>query len=73
MLHEFGHAVYDSHVNPRLPYLLRTYAHANTTEAIALMMGALVDDPGWLRSSPAKRRTWREDAAKLARTVGWTG
>jgi peptidyl-dipeptidase A len=50
MLHEFGHAVYDRHINPRLPYLLRTYAHANTTEAIALMMGALVDEPGWLRS-----------------------
>src|SRR5215216_2007141 len=29
MLHEFGHAVYDRHVNPRLPYLLRTYAGAN--------------------------------------------
>jgi len=48
MLHEFGHAVYDRHVNPRLPYLLRTYSHTCTTEAIALMMGSLADDPGWL-------------------------
>ena len=50
MLHEFGHAVYDKYVNPSLPYLLRTVAHTNTTEAIALMMGGLADDPGWLRS-----------------------
>jgi peptidyl-dipeptidase A len=50
MLHEFGHAVYDRHVNPKLPYLLRTVAHTSTTEAIALMMGGLADDPGWLSS-----------------------
>jgi peptidyl-dipeptidase A len=50
MLHEFGHAVYDKYINPALPYLLRTVAHINSTEAIALMMGSLADDPGWLRS-----------------------
>ena len=48
MLHEFGHAVYDSNINPKLPYLLRSIAHINTTEAIALMMGSLSEDPGWL-------------------------
>ncbi len=48
MLHEFGHAVYDRHINPRLPYFLRTVAHTCTTEAIALMMGALAAEPGWL-------------------------
>lgn len=50
MLHEFGHAVYDRHVNPKLPYLLRTEAHTSITEAIALMMGGLAEDPGWLKS-----------------------
>ncbi|MCA1738862.1 MAG: M2 family metallopeptidase, partial [Actinobacteria bacterium] len=50
MLHEFGHAVYDKYINPSLPYLLRTVAHINSTETIALMMGALADDPGWLSS-----------------------
>ncbi len=50
MLHEFGHAVYDRHVNPKLPYLLRSEAHISTTEAIALMMGDLASDPGWLSS-----------------------
>ena len=50
MLHEFGHAVYDRHVNPELPYLLRGVSHIATTEAIALMMGSLAEEPGWLRS-----------------------
>jgi len=50
MLHEFGHAVYDKYVDPSLPYLLRTIAHTNSTEAVALMMGGLADDPGWLSS-----------------------
>ena len=48
MLHEFGHAVYDKYINPKLPYFLRTVAHMCTTEAIALMMGSLADDPAWL-------------------------
>jgi peptidyl-dipeptidase A len=48
MLHEFGHAVYDKYTNPSLPYLLRSIAHINSTEAIALMMGSLADDPAWL-------------------------
>jgi peptidyl-dipeptidase A len=50
MLHEFGHAVYDKYINPSLPYLLRTIAHINSTEAIALMMGSLAEDPDWLSS-----------------------
>jgi peptidyl-dipeptidase A len=48
MLHEFGHAAYDKYINPNLPYFLRAPAHINSTEAIALMMGSLVDDPTWL-------------------------
>jgi len=48
MLHEFGHVVYDKYINPNLPYLLRTVAHTSSTEAIALMMGSLADDPVWL-------------------------
>ena len=50
MLHEFGHAVYDKHINPKLPYLLRGLSHISTTESIALMMGSLVEDPAWLTS-----------------------
>jgi len=50
MLHEFGHAVYDKYINPSLPYLLRSVAHISSTEAIALMMGSLAEDPTWLSS-----------------------
>jgi peptidyl-dipeptidase A len=48
MIHEFGHAAYDKHINPKLLYLLRTHAHTSTAEAIALMMGSLADNPVWL-------------------------
>jgi peptidyl-dipeptidase A len=78
MLHEFGHAVYDKHINPRLPYFLRSIAHINTTEAIALMMGSLADDPGWLSAvagvSDAELNeaheylSWRDKADKLVFT-----
>lgn len=48
MLHELGHAIYDKYIDPGLPYLLRSVAHTCTTEAVALMMGALSDEPAWL-------------------------
>ena len=75
LLHEFGHAVYDKHINPKLPYFLRTIAHTCTTEAIALMMGSLADDATWLsvvagvpkarRDDIRERLLWRERADKL--------
>ncbi len=65
MLHEFGHAVYDKYVDPSLPYLLRTVAHTSSTEAIALMMGALADDPAWI-SSVASVPEEELDPEKLA-------
>jgi peptidyl-dipeptidase A len=75
MLHEFGHAVYDKHINPRLPYFLRTVAHTSTTEAIALMMGSLADDPAWLSdvagvpdaelNEVREHLLWRDRADKL--------
>ncbi len=78
MLHEFGHAVYDKYINPRLPYFLRTVAHTCTTEAVALMMGSLVDDPAWLSGVAGvpeaeldeirEHILWRERADKLVFT-----
>ena len=70
MLHEFGHAVYDKYINPALPYLLRTIAHINTTEAIALMMGGLVDDPGWLSSVAGVSE---EELAGESERLSWMG
>jgi peptidyl-dipeptidase A len=49
MPHESGHAAYDIFIDHRLPYLLRQPAHTFVTEAIALMSGALVRDPDWLK------------------------
>jgi peptidyl-dipeptidase A len=78
MLHELGHAVYDKHINPRLPYFLRTIAHTCTTEAIALMMGSLVDDPAWLSAiagvpkaeldEVSEHILWRERADRMVFT-----
>src|SRR3712207_8428968 len=55
----FRSAVYDRYVNPKLPYFLRTYAHTCTTEAIALMMGSLSEEPGWLRKVAGDRKSTR--------------
>lgn len=48
MLHEFGHAVYDKFVSPKLPWQLRSYAHIFTTEAIAMMFGRLAQNSEWI-------------------------
>ena len=69
MLHEFAHAVYDRHINPRLSYFLRTYAHMCTTEAVALMMGSLSEEPGWLLKVAAALQEVL-DAEKLAAQRG---
>jgi peptidyl-dipeptidase A len=47
MLHEFGHALYDTQVDPDLPWLLRTM-HPLTTEGVAMLFGRLVRDVEWL-------------------------
>ncbi len=48
MLHEFGHAVYDGNLRRDVPWLLRSAAHALTTEGVAMLFGRLVRDPAWL-------------------------
>ena len=47
-MHELGHAIYNKHLPLSLPYLLRTPAHTNSTEAIAMLMGRLSHHPRWL-------------------------
>ncbi|HEX2203867.1 MAG TPA: M2 family metallopeptidase [Longimicrobium sp.] len=49
MLHELGHAAYDTGIPRDLPFLLRSPAHTLSTEAIAMYMGRLTRDPAWLR------------------------
>lgn len=41
MLHEQGHAVFDSHLDFELPFNLREAAHIFATEAVAMLFGAL--------------------------------
>ena len=48
MLHEQGHAVYDVSLDFELPYNLREAAHIFTTEAVAMLFGALAKDATWL-------------------------
>ncbi len=47
-LHELGHAVYDLGIDRRLPFNLRGPAHIFTTEAVAMLFGALGKNPGWM-------------------------
>jgi peptidyl-dipeptidase A len=47
MLHELGHGVYDLGFDDDLPWLLRT-THLVTTEASALLFGALAGQREWL-------------------------
>ncbi len=49
LLHELGHAVYNLYIDQDLPWLLRKPPHLLSTEAIALLMGALTLDSSWLR------------------------
>ncbi len=46
--HELGHAAYYLYIEPELPWLLRAPSHTLTTEAIAQLMGRLVQDHQWL-------------------------
>jgi peptidyl-dipeptidase A len=47
MLHELGHGVYDKYISMELPWLLRTFPHLISTEAMAILMGTLTLDPEW--------------------------
>ena len=47
-LHEEGHAVYYVGIDKSLPYNLREAAHIFTTEAVAMLFGALGKNPTWM-------------------------
>ncbi|HRS53739.1 MAG TPA: M2 family metallopeptidase, partial [Bacteroidales bacterium] len=51
MLHEFGHAIYDKHIDINLPFFLRDPAHTFTTEAIAMMFGRMYSNPPWIKDN----------------------
>jgi peptidyl-dipeptidase A len=47
-LHEFGHGIYASSLDPSLPFVLRDDPHTLCNEAIALLMERHLHDAGWL-------------------------
>jgi peptidyl-dipeptidase A len=62
LLHELGHAVYDSYVPRELPFFLRGPSHILSTEAVAMYMGRLTRDPAWLREVMGAELSEREAA-----------
>jgi len=51
MLHELGHALYDRHIDPETPFVIRQHAHLFITEAIAMLFGRLSKDADWIQQS----------------------
>jgi peptidyl-dipeptidase A len=77
MLHELGHGVFDLGIDPGLPWLLRG-CHLTLTEGIAILMGRLAQDAGWLRDvagvgpAEAGELQVRLDAAQAAEVLVFT-
>jgi peptidyl-dipeptidase A len=71
LLHEYGHAVYEQHVDRTLPWLLRGEAHILATEASAMLFGRLSKNPAWMRewagADPAALAAQAEPVARAVR------
>jgi peptidyl-dipeptidase A len=71
MLHETGHGVYYALLDYSLPYNLRESAHIFTTEAVAMMFGALAKSPAWLLTyagaDPARVRSLQPEILEQRR------
>lgn len=71
MLHEFGHALYEKYMDPKLPFLLHKPAHMFATEAIAMMFGRQSSNPQWIKDntsiSEKEESTIAEDGIKSLR------
>ncbi len=72
LVHEIGHAVYDTYIDRKLPFLLREPSHSITTEGIAMMFGAMVKNEEWLLDvmnlSPEKVQKTVEAVRRTLRT-----
>ena len=71
-LHEFGHALYNSWLDPDLPWLLRESAHTFVTEGVAMFFGRLAKDANWLTTVaevPTKRAAAAAERLREAQLV----
>ncbi len=64
MLHELGHAGYDKHHDPKMPYLLKQPAHIFTTEGIAMFFERLSYNPAWMQQMLGLTDQQREEIEK---------
>jgi len=66
ILHELGHGVYFKYLDYSSPYLLRTPAHAVTTEAIAMFFGRLSRNPAWMQGMLGLSKKQRTEIEKVS-------
>jgi len=66
ILHELGHGVYDKYLDYSTPYLLRSPAHAFTTEAIAMFFGRLSRNPAWMQTMLGLSKTQQAEIEKVS-------
>jgi peptidyl-dipeptidase A len=71
ILHEFGHALYDEHIDDSLPYFLKSPTHIFTTEAIAQLMGRFSVNVAWLKryagASESEAKIFAEPSIEAAK------
>ena len=67
ILHELGHAVYDKYIGEDVPFILRTPAHAMTTEGVAIMLGVMAKNQDWLLQALKLSPGQATEAAAAAR------
>ncbi|MBN1508596.1 MAG: M2 family metallopeptidase [Sedimentisphaerales bacterium] len=66
ILHELGHGVYDKYLDFNTPYLLRSPAHAFTTEAVAMFFGRLSRNPAWMQHTLGLSDAQRTEIEKVS-------
>ncbi len=66
MLHENGHALYESYYENDLPWILKTPAHIFTTEGIAMLFGRFAMNPDWIKTNVGISETEKEKISEMA-------
>jgi len=71
LLHELGHAVYDTYIDRHVPFILHTASHSITTEGYAMMMGSMAKRQEFLtkvvKLSPGEAAQYVQSAKRSLR------